>query len=197
MNDAALWTAGGFAATTALFGWRQNRGGVVGGPISLPKVLWLNLTLTVFFGIPAVLWLDAWLSAGVRALWGWLLLSFVLRAVVELYLIYVTIGWKCVYGISHDLAQLILALALAADGPAAGPGAGAPPPGDARARAFLWLYCAVLVVEAGMARAFSRLADPKNGVYFASYDERFQRVNRASWAASVAGYAALAGILAI
>lgn len=188
MSDAALWTAGGFAATTALFGWRQNRGGVVGGPISLPKVLWLNLTLTVFFGIPAVIWLDASFSPGVRALWGWLLLSFVLRAVIELYLIYVTIGWKCVYGISHDLFQLVLALALAAAGPAA-------VPGDARARAFLWLYGAVLVVEAGMARAFSLLADPKTGIYFASDDPRFLRVNRASWAASLAGYSALAGIL--
>ena len=186
MNDAALWTAGGFAATTALFGWRQNRGGVVGGPISLPKVLWLNLTLTVFFGIPAVLWLDASLSPGVRALWGWLLLSFVLRAVVELYLIYVTIGWKCIYGISHDLFQLALAVVLSA---------ALPTGGDARARGFLWLYCVVLVVEAGMARAFSLLADPKTGIYFASDDERFLRVNRASWAASLAGYAALAGVL--
>jgi hypothetical protein len=188
MPDAALWTAGGFAATTALFGWRQNRGGVVGGPISLPKVLWLNLTLTVFFGIPAVLWRDAALSPGMRALWGWLLLSFVLRGVVELYLIYVTIGWKCVYGISHDFFQLALAGVLAAALPLGGPE-------DARARAFLWLYSAVLVVEAGMAKAFSRLADPKTGIYFASDDERFKRVNRASWAASLTGYSALAGIL--
>lgn len=186
MNDAALWTAGGFAATTALFGWRQNRGGVVGGPISLPKVLWLNLTLTVFFGLPAVLWRDAALSPATRALWGWLLLSFVLRAVVELYLIYVTITWKCVYGISHDLFQLGLAVALAAAVPAGA---------DPRARAFLWLYGAVLLVEAGMARAFSLLADPKDGIYFASDDARFLRVNRASWAASLTGYAALAGLL--
>lgn len=188
MPDAALWTAGCFAATTALFGWRQNRGGVVGGPISLPKVLWLNLTLTVFFGIPAVLWRDAGASPGMRALWGWLLLSFVLRGVVELYLIYVTIGWKCVYGISHDLFQLALALALRAALPEAAPS-------DARAEAFFWLYAAVLLVEAGMAKAFSRLADPKTGIYFASDDDRFNRVNRASWAASLAGYAVLAGIL--
>lgn len=188
MSDAALWTAGGFAATTAFFGWRQNRGGVVGGPISLPKVLWLNLTLTVFFGLPAVLWRDAALSPALRALWGWLLLSFVLRAVVELYLIYVTITWKCVYGISHDFFTLALAGVLRAALPAAGPA-------DGRALAFVWLYAAVLLVEAGMAKAFSRLADPKDGVYFASDDERFRRVNRASWAASLAGYAALAGVL--
>ncbi|TBR21293.1 hypothetical protein EPO15_10685 [bacterium] len=188
MGQAALWTAGGFAATTALFGWRQNRGGVVGGPISLPKVLWLNLTLTVFFGLPAVLWRDGALSPGMRALWGWLLLSFVLRAVIELYLIYVTITWKCVYGISHDFFTLALAGLLRAAMPA-------PAPGDARAAAFLWLYTAVLVVEAGMAKAFSLLADPKTGIYFASDDERFKRVNRASWAASLAGYGALAGLL--
>jgi len=188
MADAALWTVGGFAATTALFGWRQNRGGVVGGPISLPKILWLNLTLTVFFGIPAVLWRDAALSPAVRALWGWLLLSFVLRAVIELYLIYVTITWKCVYGISHDFFTLGLAVVLGAALPEAAAS-------DGRAAAFLWLYGAVLLVEAGMAKAFSLLADPKTGIYFASDDERFLRVNRASWAASLAGYAALVGLL--
>ena len=187
MGTAAVWTAGGFAATTALFGWRQNRGGVVGGPISVPKILWLNFTLTVFFGLPAVLWRDAGLAGATRSLWGGLLLSFVLRGVVELYLIYVTIGWKCAYGIGHDLFQLALVLALGAAMP--------PAPGDERARGFLWLYAAVLVAEAGMARAFSRLADPKTGIYFASDEEKFRRVNQASWVASLTGYAALSWLL--
>ena len=187
MGTSALMTIGGFAAATALFGWRQNKGGVVGGPISLPKILWLNLTLTVFFGLPFALWRETSLSPGMNALWGWLLLSFVLRAVIELYLIYVTISWKCLYGITHDLFSLALAVALRAGI--------TPQPSDQKALAFLWVYAAVLLVEAGMAKAFSRLADPKDGIYFASQEERFKRVNMASWAASAAGYAALGVLL--
>ncbi|MBI3299074.1 MAG: hypothetical protein HYZ75_12975 [Elusimicrobia bacterium] len=187
MDSSALLAVGAFAACTGFFGWRQNRGGVVGGPISLPKILWLNLTLTVFFGLPFVLWRDAALSPGVRLLFGWLLLSFVGRAVIELYLIYVTITWKCVYGISHDLFTLAMAAALRLGlSPAAG---------DSKAMGFLAVYCAVLLIEAGMAKAFSLLADPKTGIYFASDDPRFKKVNAASWAASLCGYAALAALL--
>lgn len=188
MNAPVLAVAA-FSATSAVFGFVQNRGKLVGGPISTPKVLWLNYALIVFFVLPFWLWRGAPLSPAVSAVFGWVLLSFVLRAVIEFYLIYVTITWKCVYGIGHDWFTFLLAAGLRGVLSAT---AGA---ADAQALQFLTAYQLVLLVESYMAWAFSKLASPQDGVYFASDEEKFRRINNITKVAVTAGYAYLAYFL--
>ena len=50
-----LLVAAGVSAVVYRFARKQNRGERVGGPISLPKSLWLNYTLLSWFVIPAEL----------------------------------------------------------------------------------------------------------------------------------------------
>lgn len=185
MSAAVLYPMAALCAATGVFAWRQNRGGVVGGPISWPKILWLNYTLIVFFVLPACLWRNAALHPELRALFGWLFLSFSARAVIELWLIYVTISWRCAYGIGHDAFTFLLAAGLRWLLPPAAAAA------DERALVFLTAYQAVLAVEAFMAWRFSRRANPREGIYFADDSEKFRFINRATIAAVTAGYAQL------
>lgn len=132
--------------------------------------------------MPFWLWRGAPLSPAVSAVFGWVFISFALRAVVEFYLIYVTITWKCAYGIGHDWATFLLAGALRLGLPE--------PTSAAEAQALDWLsvYQLALLVESYMAWAFSKLASPRDGVYFAGDEEKFRRINAITKAAAALGY---------
>jgi hypothetical protein len=162
-------------ATSLVFMAIQNSTAAVGGHISLPKALWLDWTLTTFYVIPFFLWRNQVLTGPVRSLFGWLLLSFVLRGVAELIVIYATHAWRCVEGISHNGLTLVLAaclfLRLSRDLPSK----------DRRALGFLLIYVVTLVFESINAWQFSLLADPGKGVYFAANTPHFAFVNQLTW----------------
>ena len=174
-------TIAAVAALTALFGWRQNHGAVVGGPISTAKTLWLGYAIVMFYVVPIFLWRDTALDARVRRLFAWVTASFLARGVLELWIIYFTRGWRCEYGIAHDAFTLLLVLMLR-------PSAGSVREARSRhALAFATLLQITLVVEAFMAWSFSRLASPAEGIYFAADTAHFTFVNRASWIAVAIG----------
>src|SRR5277367_5559607 len=88
---SSLYLAVGILLVTSLaFMALQNSTQAVGGHISLPKALWLDWTLTTFYVVPFFLWKSAALSRAIRSLFGWLLLSFFLRGIAELVVIYAT-----------------------------------------------------------------------------------------------------------
>lgn len=185
VSRAHLWAVAAVTATTAAFGWVQNRGALIGGPISKAKVLWLNFTLIMFFVLPLFLWQNVRLEPAVSALFGTVFFLFVARAVAEIYLIYVTIGWKCAYGIAHDWLVIVLVAALRLRLPETAGEA------DVRAVGLASFLQGALAVESYMAWAFSRVASPAEGIYFASDDEKFRGINQATWAAVAAGHALL------
>lgn len=173
-------------AASFSFGWVQNTLHPVGGEISLAKVLWLNLTLLVFYVVPFWLWRDASLEPQARSIFGWVLASFALRAPVELYIIYFTRRWRCEYGIAHDLLTLLLVCGLAwrrrgtiASG------------NESATGIFIPLLQVTLIVEMFMAWEFHKVASPANGTYFAAPTAEFNLVNRASWVAVALLYPAL------
>ncbi len=91
------------SAASAVFAWRQNHLAVVGGPIYMAKTLWLNYMLIAMYIVPFFLWREKTLAPATRSLFGWLFASFALRAPIELWVIFFTRGWRCAYGITHDL----------------------------------------------------------------------------------------------
>src|SRR5258708_30393014 len=69
----------------------------------MAKTLWVNYRV---IGMDIVLFFlgrEKNLAAATRSLFGWLFASFALRAPIELWIIFFTRGWRCAYGITHDL----------------------------------------------------------------------------------------------
>jgi hypothetical protein len=177
-------------ATTLVFGWVQNTFHPVGGPISLAKILWLNLTLLVFYVVPFWLWRETSLDRRLRSLSGWVLASFAIRAPIELYIIYRTRLWRCEYGIAHDLLTFLLVAWLAWRRRSAGETSD-----KGVASALIPLLQFTLVVEMFMAWEFHKVASPAAGVYFAAPTIEFSLVNRASWIAVAILYPALVWLI--
>ncbi len=85
---------------------RQNSGARLGGPISICKALWLYWTISVWFClIPIALTHGDWPAA---AWWGWggLSISFWVRGIAEIYMLFVSKNWTPRIGITHDLLTL-------------------------------------------------------------------------------------------
>jgi hypothetical protein len=180
---------GVLSVASAVFAWRQNHLAVVGGPISVAKTLWLNYMLIAMYIIPFFLWREKTLTPTTRNLFGWLFVSFALRAPIELWIIFFTRGWRCAYGIAHDLLTLGLMIYLRwRMSPEL-------PPRDVTALRVATLLQITLLVEMFMAWEFSKLASPAQGIYFAADTPHFHFVNVATWIAVAAGYPALLYLL--
>jgi hypothetical protein len=177
------------SAASAVFAWRQNHFAVVGGPISIAKTLWLNYMLIVMYIVPFFLWRDKTLALATRNLFGCLFGSFALRAPLELWIIFFTRGWRCAYGITHDLLTLGLMIYLRRR---MSPELARRDVTPLRVATLLQI---TLLVEMFMAWEFSKLASPAQGIYFAADTQHFRLVNVASWIAVAIGYPALLYLL--
>ena len=88
------------------FNKKQNSGKMVGGNISLPKSFWLSFTIGTWFFLPFTFYgMDV--ESGIMNVIHFHLLSFWIRGVLELFMIYKWFNWSPRYGISHDLFHLI------------------------------------------------------------------------------------------
>lgn len=155
----------------------------------MAKTLWLNYMLIAMYVVPFFVWREKTLAPATRRLFGWLFVSFAMRAPIELWIIFFTRGWRCGYGITHDLLTIGLIAFLRWKMSS-----------DLARRDFTALRLATLLqitlfVEMFMAWEFSRLASPAEGIYFASDTPHFRIVNLASWIAVAIGYPALLYLL--
>jgi hypothetical protein len=177
------------STASAAFAWRQNHAAVVGGPISMAKTLWLNYMLIAMYVVPFFLWREKTLEPVTRRLFGWLFASFALRAPIELWIIFFTRGWRCGYGITHDLLTVgllaYLRRRMSTDEVRR----------DMAALRIATLLQITLFVEMFMAWEFSKLASPAEGIYFAADTPHFRIVNIASWIAVGIGYPAMLYLL--
>lgn len=180
------------AAATAVFAYRQNVAGQVGGPISLEKALWLNYTITAWFVVPAFLVAHPALSRGPRRVLAWFLASMGARGVAELWLIYVAFAWSPLYGIAHDVFNIALVAALRRRG-----GGGREPSAafDAGALRFCSSIQASLVAEILFAALFYRMGVHGDAVYFAPPTAEFAHINLLTRCVDVVVYADLARFL--
>ncbi|MBW3654784.1 MAG: hypothetical protein KY444_01660 [Gemmatimonadetes bacterium] len=182
-----LLVAGGVTAAVFAFARKQNRGERVGGPISLPKTLWLNYTLVSWFVLPAALLRRGGLSPGARAALQAHLMSFVARGSAEMWLLYRTHSWRVAYGVGHDAFDLALITALLGRGHGSGREA------DGIARRHLDAIRATLLFEMAFASLFHLAIGGRtkgeDGIYFASNEPQFRRINALTAAVDVAAYA--------
>lgn len=196
VRKVPLWmlVAGGVTAAVLAFARKQNRGERVGGAISLPKTLWLNYTLVSWFVIPAALLRRQGLTPGTRAALTAHLLSFGIRGSAEMWMLYRTHNWRVAYGVGHDLIDLALISALMRRGRRGG-GEGA----DGVARRHLDDIRGTLVAEIVFASLFHRAVAGKtqgeDGIYFASDEPRFRRINALTSAVDAIAYARLATVV--
>lgn len=92
----------------------QNRGWLEGGNIALPKLLWLAYAILFWFCLPALIVLDTRTPAVWRRIYAIFLVNMLLRAALELFMMYVTNSWSPYYGIGHDLFTILLLFTMAA-----------------------------------------------------------------------------------
>ncbi|HYR12284.1 MAG TPA: hypothetical protein VEQ60_31140 [Longimicrobium sp.] len=189
-----LLVGAGVSALVYRFARKQNRGERVGGPISLPKSLWLNYTLLSWFVIPAELLRRQGLSPGNRAALRAHLLSFTARGAAEMWMLYRTHSWRCIYGVGHDaidLAMLSVMMHPGRDGSREGV--------NGVARRHLGSIRATLVAEMAFASLFNSTVagqtQGQDGIYFASDEPHFRLINNLTAAVDVVAYARLAMVM--
>jgi len=177
------------AVAALVFRHGQNVTGRIGGPISWPKLLWLTYALAAWFVVAFFFWRSDRIDPARRRAYGLHLLSFTVRGLAELWLIYVAVAWIPPYGIAHDLFGIGLISAATR---------GAAPPrtdADRAAARFLWSLRLGLACEIVFAWLFHQTADARAGVYFASDDPHWLLVNRLTTAAVVVAFSDLARVL--
>lgn len=189
-----LLAAAGVSGLVYRFARKQNRGERMGGPISLPKSLWLNYTLLSWFVIPAELLRRQGLSPGNRAALRAHLLSFTARGAVEMWMLYRTHSWRCAYGVGHDAIDLAMLSVMMH------PGRGESREGvDGVARRHLDSIRATLVAEMVFASLFNSTVagqtQGQDGIYFASDEPHFRAINNLTGAVDVVAYARLAMVM--
>lgn len=96
----------GTALAAFAFHVLQNRLALTGGGIAWPKSAWLGCAILFWFVLPAFLVGDRRLSAAWRMPFAVLLLLMGVRAVVELWMLYMSHNWSPFYGIAHDIVCL-------------------------------------------------------------------------------------------
>lgn len=170
------------SGATALFAWHQNMAGGLGGPASLAQVLWLNLTVLVFLVMPLLWWRWSGVHPDLRLLFAIGFAAFFARTLIEMPVLYLTTGWRCLYGIVHDLSVFTV---LSVGYLRCRQRLGRP---DRLGEGFLGLYLVLLVAEAAFAWTFSQLASPAAGVYFAADTPHFAQLNLAIWSVVIAAY---------
>ncbi len=95
------------------FYYLQNQPNRIGGAISFPKTCWLGLAIFYWYFLPLILLLDK-RSQNKYFYWGIRLFfaSMLLRAFLELYLMYGKQAWLYEYGITHNILSVIVLIAV-------------------------------------------------------------------------------------
>lgn len=88
----------------------QNSGLLPGGQISPVKLAWLACAILFWYLLPVLLLLDERMAGAARRACFVLLGSMSIRAVAELFMMYVTGNWHPWMGISHNLVTFALML---------------------------------------------------------------------------------------
>lgn len=99
-------------AAAPLFWWVQNRWQPVGGAMAFQKALWLANAIVLWMVLPVFIARDERIDAKVRRAFKALLILMMLRAVIELWMLYVSLNWSPWYGIAHDLLCIAVLVGL-------------------------------------------------------------------------------------
>jgi hypothetical protein len=192
-NVGFLASVFALAAISLWFYYRQNFAGQIGGAISVAKLLWLDYALLAWFIVPFFVWRSPLIDPQLRGIYGAYLANFLVRGVVELWMLYVTVSWIPPYGITHDVFSigLVTGLLLRRRGKLCQLHDGE----NSAARRFLVSIRLGLVCEIILAWLFYRATEGAIGIYFASDDPHFAFINRLTSAIVLFAYLDLLNFL--
>lgn len=88
--------------------WGQNIAGHDGGHISLQKVFWFSLAVTLFVWMPLFITFDRRVALVLRRIVSVYAILWVLRVLAELWLCYGVHRWIPPYGVIHNLTCMIV-----------------------------------------------------------------------------------------
>lgn len=91
-----------------IFYFWQNSDIAIGGTVALPKVIWLGFVVWFWYFLPLLIYFDQRVSKTWRNLYGIFWLNMLLRAIIELVMMYFGHNWHPNYGIAHDLFSAVL-----------------------------------------------------------------------------------------
>lgn len=159
------------AGISIWFFYRQNYMHQIGGPMSIPKLLWLDYALMAWFIFPFFIWRCSDVAPALRRIYRIHLMNWFFRGVIELWLLYGSVSWTPLYGIAHDIFSILLLTGLIKSQNW---------PKDLPNRAaghFLTSIRLGLVCEASFAWLFHRARGKAIALYFASHDAHFAFIN--------------------
>lgn len=90
--------------------YRQKQNGLnpwTGGPISWPKAFWLSYTIQTWFFLPFFFLLNPTTPTFLKIIISFHLLSWWVRGILEMVMIYKWFNWSPRYGISHDIFHIL------------------------------------------------------------------------------------------
>lgn len=188
-----LCVMGAVTAVVTAFGVRQNVSPVLGGPISLPKLLWLNYALLGWFVVPWFLWRHPHVIPSVRRIFTAHLISMCARGVTELWMLYVTVSWSPVYGITQDLFQIALIAMFRCI--SRRPATPIEDHFNQAVRRFCTSIQLSLCAEIVFAALFYQTGAHRQAIYFASSTEPYRFINALTVLVDIAVYTNLAVFL--
>jgi len=101
------------ATSATIFYFLQNSSQLSGGNIALAKTFWLTYTILLWFVLPAILISDPRTPNTWKTIYRIFLTNMIVRAIVELLMIYAWFNWRIAYGLTHDILSIALLLILA------------------------------------------------------------------------------------
>lgn len=157
-----------------LFYLLQNSGRIQGGDIALPKLLWLAYAILFWFCLPLLIVLDQRTTIIWRRIYAIFLTNMLLRAVLELFMMYVTVSWSPYYGLGHDLFTVVLLLALV--------GACKKHLQKGLLLSNLYIIIAMFAIEIGFVLyMLLRVSDGEQAIYFVPGDPQHAAVLQVTW----------------
>lgn len=159
---------------------KQNVKKAIGGEVSVPKALWLAYAVGSWFMVPFI-FVFSDMHPALAPVFLFHLVSWWIRAPIELVMIYKTLNWTPIYGISHDLFHGAVMIGLYFGMWPASWEASFSNPMSKIASLYILVTLFALVMEVTFAYLFRKTRGTAEGahlIYFASDDPIYKFINR-------------------
>jgi hypothetical protein len=98
----------GLGVSGGILYYLQNFAHGLGGGMAFPKLLWLAYALWFWYFLPLLIGCDSRFGSQVRRVYGIFWVNMAVRAVAELWMMYVSHNWHPYWGISHDVFSFLV-----------------------------------------------------------------------------------------
>ena len=160
------------------FYYLQNVMNIIGGNIAVVKLLWLASVIWCWYVLPLFLLQDSRLSVLEFTTCRILFANMLIRAIIELFMMYGSKNWDPIYGISHDAFSALLMLFLGYKHRSHKV--------SKRLGLFLFAYLLIVFFETVFACYIFSLQEPDSIIYFVPNEINHQGILQLTWFAVIA-----------